>query len=194
MAETAQACMAMHDLDLLPYNDVAKYWKERENCRESRGSIDDKERDMVDFEAIGEVSDASSAFVRMRYNDDLVASIDQLCRELINVTLDSSRLWKEEVADHSNIVWHLVDFGSSMLEARSPSMPLRDGRFVVKIRSVPINSGHDDRYPPRIYIHHSPKSGFDDSGDYSVTLLAQHDPSSAYFESDAISESARSAR
>jgi hypothetical protein len=53
-----------------------------------------------------------------------------------------------------------------MLEAEARPMPLGDERFDVKMRSVPINLEHDDRYCLRIYTHQSLKSGSDDSGDY----------------------------
>ena len=38
---------------------------------------------------------------------DLVAAVDQLRRQLVDVTFDSSRLREEEVADHGDIVRHL---------------------------------------------------------------------------------------
>jgi len=61
---------------------------------------------VVDLEAIREISHSSSALVCMRDNDDLVASVDELRGELVDVTFDSPWLGEEEVADHSDIVRH----------------------------------------------------------------------------------------
>ena len=62
---------------------------------------------MIYFEAIGQVSNACAALVCVRDNDHLVATIDELGRELVDVTLDSSGLREEEVADHGDIVRHV---------------------------------------------------------------------------------------
>lgn len=64
---------------------------------------------MVDLEAIREVSHSGSPFVCMRDDDDLVAAVDELRGELVDVAFDSSWLGEEEVADHSNIVRHGED-------------------------------------------------------------------------------------
>lgn len=61
---------------------------------------------MVDFEAICEVSNASSAFVCMRDDNHLVPAVDELRGELVDVAFDSAWLGKEPVADHCNVVRH----------------------------------------------------------------------------------------
>lgn len=108
MAKIAEASVAMNNLDFLPDDDVAKNWKEGKHGRHCGFSIYNKERNMIDFEAIGEISDASAALVGVSYYDHLVAAIDEFSRELVNVTFDSSRLRKEEVADHGYFVRHIA--------------------------------------------------------------------------------------
>jgi hypothetical protein len=108
MTETAQTRVAMNDLDLFPYYNIAKDREERENRRKGGLSIDDQKWDMVDFQSVRQVMDTCPAFVGMRDNDDLVPSINQFCGQLIDVTFHASGLRKEEVADHGNVVRHLV--------------------------------------------------------------------------------------
>jgi len=61
---------------------------------------------MVDFEAVGQVVNASTPFVSVRDHDDLMTSIDELHRQLVDMAFDSSWLRIEEVADHGNVVRH----------------------------------------------------------------------------------------
>src|SRR3954465_10952073 len=107
MAHAAHASMSMDDFYLLSNYDIAKYWKEGEDGRKGAGAENDEEWYMVDLESICEVSYSSSIIVGVRYYYDLVSAINELCRKLIDVTFDTSRLWKEEVADHGNIVRHV---------------------------------------------------------------------------------------
>jgi len=62
---------------------------------------------MINFEAIGKISYACPAFVCMRDYDYLVAAVDKLGRELVDVTFNTARLGEKEVADHSDVVRHL---------------------------------------------------------------------------------------
>ena len=106
MTHAAHACMAMNDLYLLPYNDIAEDGEKREDRRKGTGAEHDEEWDMVDFEAIRKISDTGSILVRVRDDYNFVSSVDELRRELIDVTFDSSWLWKEEVANHGNVIRH----------------------------------------------------------------------------------------
>lgn len=98
--------MAVNHINLLSYDNVAKDWEEGEDGWKRRCSVDDQEWDMVDFEAVGEVANAGTSFVCMGNDYDFVTAIDELGRELVDVAFDSPGLWKEEVADHSNVVRH----------------------------------------------------------------------------------------
>jgi len=70
--------VTVHNFDLLSDHNVTEYWKEGENGRHCGLAIDDEEWDMVHLESIGEVSDATTTFVGMRYDDYLMASINEL--------------------------------------------------------------------------------------------------------------------
>lgn len=76
VAKTTQTRMAMYDFNLLPDNDVSEGWEERKDGRKRCGAVYNEEGHMVDFQAIREVAHASSTFIGMRYNDNLVAPID----------------------------------------------------------------------------------------------------------------------
>jgi hypothetical protein len=106
VAEIAKTAMSMHYLDLLPNDDIAEHWEEREYSRKGGLAIDYKEWYVVHLDPIGEVSYAGSILVRMGDDDNFVTAINELRRELVDVTLHSPRLGKEEVADHSNVVRH----------------------------------------------------------------------------------------
>lgn len=106
MAQAAETSVAMHNLYLLPDDNVSEDRKEGEDGRERRFAVYDEERNVVDLQAICEIADTGAAFVGMGDDDDFVAAVDELGRQLVYVTLDSSRLWEEEVADHGNVVRH----------------------------------------------------------------------------------------
>ena len=104
----------MDNLNLFSHDDISEDWKEGKHSRHSGLAIYDKERDIVDFEPICKISDATSALVCVRDDHDLVASVNELGRELVDMTFDSSRLGEEEVADHCDIVRHLGQLTSAM--------------------------------------------------------------------------------
>lgn len=106
MAQAAQTGMAVNDLDLLTDDNVAEDGEEGEDGRKGGLAIDDKEGHVVDLEAVGQVADASATLVLMGDDDDLVATVDELLRQLVDVTLDTSGLGKEEIADHGDVVRH----------------------------------------------------------------------------------------
>jgi len=106
MAQAAEASMTMHDFNLLSDDNVAEDWKEGENCRKGRLAVDDEKRDIIDFESIRKVSDTSSPLVCVCDNNDLVPTVDQLRRELVDVAFDAAWLGEEGVADHRDIVRH----------------------------------------------------------------------------------------
>lgn len=79
MAQATQTSMAVHNLDLLPNNNVSENGKERKDSRHSRLSINYKEWNMIDLEAIGEISDACPTLIRMSDDDNFVAPVYELC-------------------------------------------------------------------------------------------------------------------
>lgn len=108
VTEAAQARMSVYNLDLFAYDDIAEHGKEGEN-RWKRGLAEYYEEwNMIHFQPVGEIMDSGPPLVCVRDDDDLVATVNQLCRDLINVTFNSPWLRKEEVTDHCNVVRHLV--------------------------------------------------------------------------------------
>ena len=106
MAQAAETGVAMDDVNLLTNDNVAEDGEEGEDGREGRLAINNKEGHMVDLETIGQIADSSATLVLMGDDDDLVASVNELLRQLVDVTFDSSGLREEEVADHGDVVRH----------------------------------------------------------------------------------------
>lgn len=80
VAKIAQTPMSMHDINLLPQNDIAEDWKERKDGGHGRLAVDDEERDVVDFEAIGEVAHTGAVLVGVGNDNYSVASVDEFLR------------------------------------------------------------------------------------------------------------------
>ena len=110
MTQTAQASVPMHNFDLLSENDISKYWEEGKDGRESSFSVDDKERHVIDLEAIRKISNTGSSFIRVGDDDDFVATIDELGRELVDVAFNAAGLGEKEIADHGDVVRHFEGF------------------------------------------------------------------------------------
>jgi hypothetical protein len=77
IAQATKAGMAVHYLDALANDDVAEDGKEGEDGWERGLAIDDQEWNVVDFEAIREVSYACSARIGVGNHNHLVASINE---------------------------------------------------------------------------------------------------------------------
>ena len=123
MAKTTQACMTMNNLDLLSQDDVTKYREKGEYGGHCTLAIYDQKRNIIDFQAVRQVSYPSTVIVGMSDNDHLVASINELGRELINMAFHSSGLRKEKVADHCNIVRHPEKPSTSRRPHRPATFP-----------------------------------------------------------------------
>jgi len=80
MAETAQASVPMYNLNLFANDDIPEDGEKGEHRGHGRLAVYDKERDMVDFEAIGEISNSGPSFVRMGDDDDFMSAIDKFLK------------------------------------------------------------------------------------------------------------------
>lgn len=73
--------MAVHDLDILPDEDLAQDWEGREDGRECRRSVHHPVRQGVHLQSVRQVSDSTSVRVRfsisMSNDYDRVAAIDE---------------------------------------------------------------------------------------------------------------------
>lgn len=85
MTQTTQTSMPMHNLNLLSQHNIPKYREETEHSWERRSSVYHQERDMVDLQAVCEVSDAGSPFVCVGYDNDFVPTVYEFCGELVDV-------------------------------------------------------------------------------------------------------------
>ncbi|PQE29459.1 hypothetical protein CJF32_00003236 [Rutstroemia sp. NJR-2017a WRK4] len=141
MAHTAHASMPMNNFYLFSNNNIAKYWKEGEDGWKGAGAENDEEWHMVDLESVCEVSYSGSIVVGVRYYYDFVSAINELCRKLIDVTFDTSRCWKEEVADHSNVVRH---FGMCGQKVSGRNDAGAEG-FCLELRYIPSSKKKPER-------------------------------------------------
>lgn len=69
--------MAVHNIDALAQDDVAKNREEGEDGGEAGGPVNDEKRDMVDLESIGEIAHASTAVIRVSDDDDFVSPVPE---------------------------------------------------------------------------------------------------------------------
>lgn len=72
--------MSVDNVDLLADHDVSEDGEEGEDGGEGCFSVDDEEGDIVDFEAVGEVADASAVAVLVGDDDDFVPAVDEFLR------------------------------------------------------------------------------------------------------------------
>lgn len=77
--------MAMYNLNFLAYYNVSEEGKKRKDGREGCLAVDDEERAVVDFQAVGEVSHSCSTSVCMCDDDDFVTAVDEFLRVLAQV-------------------------------------------------------------------------------------------------------------
>jgi len=80
MAETAQTSVPMNNLDLFADDDIPKYREKREHRGHGRLAVYDEERDMVDFEAVGEIPNSGPSFIRMGNDDDFMSAINKFLK------------------------------------------------------------------------------------------------------------------
>lgn len=83
--------MTVNNLNLFPNENISEHWEERKNGRESCFSVDNKEWDMVDFEAVGEVSYAGPTFVRVGDDDDFMSTVDQFLMEELEACVKKTK-------------------------------------------------------------------------------------------------------
>lgn len=91
----------MDDRDSLPNKYVPEQWQTvKEGCG-CRLVVHDFQRQVIDFEAISEVTDTFPSFISVGNNYDLVPSFNQALRELVNVAFHTSHIWVEKVRHHA---------------------------------------------------------------------------------------------
>ena len=94
MAEIAQTGMTMHDLYPLTNEDLAKDGEGREDGGEGGLAVHDPVRDVIDFDAVGEVSDSCAAGVvgaAVGVGDDyyFMAAVDEFLWALVKIRCET---------------------------------------------------------------------------------------------------------
>lgn len=69
--------MTMDNLNLFSYKDIAEHREKRKHCWEGCFTVDHEERNVIDFEAVGEISHTRSAFVCVCNYDDFMPPVNQ---------------------------------------------------------------------------------------------------------------------
>ena len=77
VAEATQTLMPMDNLNLLPDNDVPKDGKKGENSGHSRLSVYDQKWNMINFEAVGQVTDTRATLIGMGNDDDFMSPVNE---------------------------------------------------------------------------------------------------------------------
>ena len=77
MAQAAQTGMSVYNLDALADYDIAKDGEKGEDGWEGGLTVDDEERNVVDFESVGQISHTCSAGIGMCNDDNFVSAIDE---------------------------------------------------------------------------------------------------------------------
>lgn len=91
-AETTQTAVTVDNLNLFANDNIAEYWEKREERRHGGLAVDDQERDIVNFESIGKVSNSFASVIGVRNNNHFVAAIDQfLCSPIVSYILVRER-------------------------------------------------------------------------------------------------------
>lgn len=88
----------------LPHKYVPEQWQTVKEGRGCRLAVHDFQRQVIDFEAISEVTDAFLISISMGNNYDLVPSFSEALRELVNVAFHTSHIWVEKVRHHAYIM------------------------------------------------------------------------------------------
>lgn len=82
-AKIAETSMTVDDFDTFADDDVPKDGEEREDSWKGRLSIDDEEWHVVDFDAVGQVTDTCPTSVGMCYDNHLVSSVDKFLAQVL---------------------------------------------------------------------------------------------------------------
>jgi hypothetical protein len=101
VAQIAEGCMAVHDLDLFADENLSQMWKRGEDGWEGRGAVHHPMREVIDLESVGQVSDAGSAGVAVvRWpvgvgdDYDLVAAVNELLVQASEQVATHLEVWK----------------------------------------------------------------------------------------------------
>lgn len=75
----------MYNLNLFSQHYIPEYRKEAEHSRERGGTVDDQERDVIDFQAVREVAYACSSLISVRYDYNFMSAVYKLGGQLVDM-------------------------------------------------------------------------------------------------------------
>lgn len=104
MGHGRERTVGMNYGNSLPNKYVPEQWQTMKESCGCRLVVHDSERQIINFEAIGEVTDALSISISMGDNYDLVPPLNEALRELVNVAFHTSHVWVEKVRHHAYTV------------------------------------------------------------------------------------------
>lgn len=104
MGHGRERTVGMDYRNSLPNKYVPEQWQTVKESRGCRLVVHDFQRQIVNFEAIGEVTDALSISISMGDSYDLVPPLNEALRELVNVAFHTSHVWVEKVRNHAYIM------------------------------------------------------------------------------------------
>lgn len=90
--------------DSLPNKYVPEQWQTVKEGGGCRLVVHDFQRQVIDFEAISEVTNTFAISISMGDNYDLVPSFNQALRKLVNVTFHASHIRIEKVGHHAYVM------------------------------------------------------------------------------------------
>lgn len=104
MGHGRERTVGMDYRNSLPNKYVPEQWQAVKESRGCRLVVHDSQRQIVNFEAIGEVTDALSISISMGDSYDFVSPLNEALRELVNVAFHTSHVWVEKVRHHAYIM------------------------------------------------------------------------------------------
>lgn len=99
-----EGAVCVHHSDPLPHKHAAQ---QREAVQDGGGRglvVHDLQGEVVDLQAVGQVSDARPPAVGVGGDHHLVSLLDQALGELVDVTFHATHVWVEEVGHHADAV------------------------------------------------------------------------------------------
>lgn len=97
VGECRKRRVTVHDLDLLPQEDVAEYWNVAYHRRQDALIVEHFDGQVVHLQSIRHVSHALSVAIRVSYQNYFVPERQQTLRQVVDVLLDSAVVRKEKV-------------------------------------------------------------------------------------------------
>lgn len=104
MGHGGEGAVCMHHSDPLPHKHTAQ---QREAVEDGGGRglvVHDLQGEVVDLQAVGQVSDALPPAVGVGGDHHLVSLLDQALGQLVDVTFHAAHVWVEEVGHHADVV------------------------------------------------------------------------------------------